>query len=79
MDQTFIWTIIDTDDLLLLALKKNINEASSEIKCTVKPVYNDHSKIDETKIFMTDGSLRRIESIAEWSILQYFWSALSEN
>ena len=42
---------------------------------TVKPVLNGHSKIDKTKIFMTNGSLMKVESIAEcspWSILQYF-------
>ena len=43
------------------------------------------SKIDKTKILMTAGSLMRVESIAEivecslWSILQYFWPALSDN
>ena len=39
-------------------------------------------KIDKTKILMTDGSLMKFESIAEcspWSILQYLWSALSDN
>ena len=45
------------------------------LKNTVKPVYNSHSKIDKTKILMTNGSLLKVESIAEcspWSILQYF-------
>ena len=31
---------------------------------------------------MTNGSLMKVESIAEishWSILQYFWPALSDN
>ena len=31
---------------------------------------------------MTNGSLMKVESIAEyspWSILQYFWTALSDN
>ena len=31
---------------------------------------------------MTNGSLMQVESIAEcstWSILQYFWPALSDN
>ena len=31
---------------------------------------------------MTNGSLMKVESIAEcspWGILQYFWSALSDN
>ena len=34
-----------------------------------------------TKILMTNGSLLKVESIAEcstWSILQYFWLALSD-
>ena len=43
---------------------------------------NDHSKIDQTKVLMTLGSLLKVKSIAECStlsILQYFWSALSYN
>ena len=42
---------------------------------TVKPVLSSHSKIDKTKVLMTNGSLMKVESIAEcspWSILQYF-------
>ena len=42
---------------------------------TVKPVLSGHSKIDKTKILMTNGSLMKVESMAEcspWSILQYF-------
>ena len=42
---------------------------------TVKPALSDHSKIDKTKILMTNGSLMKVESIAEcspWSILQFF-------
>ena len=44
------------------------------LKSTVKPVENKngHSKIDKTKILMTNGSLMKVESMAEWSILQYF-------
>ena len=41
----------------------------------VKPVLSGHSKIDKTNISMTNGSLMKVESIAEcspWSILQYF-------
>ena len=36
----------------------------------------------KTKILMPNGSLMKVESIAEcspWSILQYFWPALSDN
>ena len=36
-------------------------------------------KIDKTKILMTNGSLIKVESIAEWSILQYFLPALRDN
>ena len=42
---------------------------------TVKPVLSGHSKIDKTKILMKNGSLMKVESIAECSkgsILQYF-------
>ena len=42
---------------------------------TVKPVLGGHSKIDKTNNLMTNGSLMKVESIAEcstWSILQYF-------
>ena len=42
---------------------------------TVKPVLSNHSKIDETQILMTNGSLMKDESIADcspWIILQYF-------
>ena len=53
-----------------------------KLGCTVKPVYNGHSKIDKTKILMTNGSSMKVKSFAEcspWSILQYFWPALSNN
>ena len=49
---------------------------------TVEPALSGHSKIDKTKILMTIGSLMKVTSIAEcslWSILQYFWPALSDN
>ena len=39
-------------------------------------------KTDKTKILMINGSLMKVERIAEyssWSILQYFWPALSDN
>ena len=52
------------------------------LSTTVKPVLSGHSKIDKTKILMTTCSLMNVESIAEcspWSILQYFWHALSDN
>ena len=34
---------------------------------TVKPVKNDHSKQDETKVLMTNGSLMQVKSITECS------------
>ena len=42
--------------------------------CTVKPVLSGPSKIDKTKVLMANGSLMKVESIAEctpWSILQH--------
>ena len=41
----------------------------------VKSVLSGHSKIYKTKILLSNGSLMKIESIADsspWSILQYF-------
>ena len=35
---------------------------------TVKPVYNGHSKIDKTKVFATNGSVMKVESITECSL-----------
>ena len=35
---------------------------------TVKPVLSGHSKIDKTKVFKTNGSLMKVESIAECSL-----------
>ena len=38
--------------------------------------------MDKTKVLMGNGSLMKVESIAECSkgsILQYFWPALSDN
>ena len=46
----------------------------THFKHTVKPVLSDHSKIDKTNFLMTNGSLMKVESIAEcspWSNLQY--------
>ena len=45
----------------------------------VQLVLSGHSKIDKTKILMTNGSLMKVKSISDWSILQYFWPALSDN
>ena len=54
---------------------------------TVKPVLSGDSKIDKTKLLMTNGSLitngslMKVKSIAEcspWSILQYFSPAISD-
>ena len=47
----------------------------TSIGYTVKPVLRGHSKIEKTMILMTNGSIMKVESIAEcspWSILQYF-------
>ena len=53
----------------------NDTDPCLKVKFTVKPVLSGHSKIDKTMILMTNGSLMKVERIAEcspWSILQYF-------
>ena len=63
-------------------VKPKVSGPQARNKYTVKPVLSGHSKIDKTKNLMTNGSLMKVESIAEcspWSILQYFWPALSDN
>ena len=60
---------------LILLIKVKMPTSVGILTFTVKPVLRGHSKIDKTKILMTDGSLMKVESIAEcspWSILQYF-------
>ena len=71
--------------LIFVKTRKNVQNLSSaavvigalrvKITNTVKPAQNSHSKIDKTKILMTNGSLMKVVNIAEcspWSILQYF-------
>ena len=36
-------------------------------ECTVKSVLSGHIKIDKTKVLMENGSLMKVESIAECS------------
>ena len=48
------------------------------VPVTFKPVLSGHSEIDKTQILMTNGSLMKVESIAE-CFLQYFLPALSDN
>ena len=53
----------------------HIKNRKYSLSYTVKPAVSGHSKIDKTKILMTNGSLIQVESIAECSpqsILQYF-------
>ena len=49
----------------------NIHVVVIEIYSTVKPVLSSHSKIDITKILMTNGSLMKVKSIAECSTWHY--------
>ena len=51
------------------------SEPADEVLYSKICVYNGHSNIDKTKNLMTNGSLMKVQSIAEgslWSILQYF-------
>ena len=47
--------------------KYSMNEKNSENEKTIKLVLRGHSKIDKTKVLMTNGSLMKVESIAECS------------
>ena len=61
--------------LALASMKNQLMGFNFICMDTVEPVLNGHSKMDKTKILMTNGSLMKVESIAEcspWSILQYF-------
>ena len=73
-----VWTQTRTDRMSVLTWIQSVWHSDG----TVKPVKSGHSKIDKTKILMAKGSLMKVQSIAEcspWSILQYFWPALSDN
>ena len=43
-----------------------VSNQMEKVISTVKPVLNGHSKIDKTKILLTNGSLMKVESIAEF-------------
>ena len=45
-----------------------MTDRQMNIHHTVKPVLSGHSKIDKTKILMTNGRLMKMESIAECSL-----------
>ena len=54
---------------------KKAAEAFQQMTKADNPVLSCDSKIDITKIIMTNGSLMKVGSIAEyspWGILQYF-------
>ena len=46
---------------------KQMREQTTFFVDTVKPVLSGHSKIDKTKILLTNDSLMKVESIAECS------------
>ena len=61
--------------------KKNDNDWEEKVDLIYSETcVKGHSKKDKTMILMTNGSLMKVESIAEcslWSILQYFRPALN--
>ena len=77
----FIWQNLDIDRKNTVCCTQCVRiqliwENNSKT-CLIRPL-----KIDKTKIIMTNDSLMKVKSIAEcslWSILQYFWPALSDN
>ena len=56
-------TITKIPELTVVA--PGIGQTSKHFECTVKPVISGHSKVDKTKILLTNGSLMNIKSIAE--------------
>ena len=59
----------------LKCFKQSSDHWCTNVLGTVKPVLNNHSKVDKTNIVMKNGRLMKVKSIAEcshWSILQYF-------
>ena len=65
---TFIFSLVSKFFSVDELRGSNLQQCTN-YKELVKPVLSSHSKIDKTK---TGGSLMQVESIAEWSILQYF-------
>ena len=62
-------------DPLSLTTKKTLSKLDPLWQNFLDPRMNGHSRIDKTKILMTDGSLMKVETNAECSkgnILQYF-------
>ena len=45
-----------------------INRTIIRKRATVKPVLSDHSTLDKTRVLKTNGSLMKVESIAECSL-----------
>ena len=68
--------IFKYDECICPSLKNYLECTKLNLQCTLKPVLSSHLKIGKAKIFMTDGSLLKVESIEECSlegsILQYF-------
>ena len=60
---------------LALCILGNYTPSTKYIRDTVKPVLSGHLKIDKTQVLMENGSLMKVESIAEcspWGVLKYF-------
>ena len=49
-------------------MKKQVRYHTNIMSGTVKPVLRGHSKIDETNVLKTNGSLMKVKSIAECSL-----------
>ena len=58
-------------NVLFECLLYTLAKRNDSIKPTVKPVLSGHSKIDKTKVLMTNGSLMKVKSIAECSPLEH--------
>ena len=60
----YLWNILFYNKFAVCSVNLRGDKTT---KTTVNPVYNGHSQIGKTKIFKKNGSLMKVESIAEFS------------
>ena len=63
----------ERDNKMMTVVRKNNDQLQTDLLAsaqnfgTAKPVLSGHSKIDKTRMLMTNGTLMKVESIAECS------------
>ena len=62
---SYQFLVLLTKETQSLTILLDCFETEKNLLVTVKPVLSSHSKIDKTKVLKTNGSLMKVESIAE--------------